>query len=169
MTETKSTRAHLIAAAFHPDRSPGRSRLRPSETARVLAEQGVRPVANDFADVESGCVERLLITYVAGPYPMPPVPGHAALVGGGRPLARPARYQRRPRRAGRGRAAAPHGEDRASCAPRQHFLTHPPICKIRVDVKGGDSPLTARLGASFVVEDEPYFIELQTRPRRGSC
>jgi len=28
-------------------------------------------------------------------------------------------------------------------------------------VKGGDSPLTRGLGASFVVEDEPYFIELQ--------
>jgi uncharacterized protein len=41
-----------------------------------------------------------------------------------------------------------------------YFLTHPPICKIRVDVTG-DSPLTGGLGASFVVEDEPYFIELQ--------
>jgi type 1 glutamine amidotransferase len=28
-------------------------------------------------------------------------------------------------------------------------------------VKAGDSPLTRGLGASFVVEDEPYFIELQ--------
>src|SRR5262249_4625890 len=42
-----------------------------------------------------------------------------------------------------------------------YFLTHPPICKIRVDVKAGDSPLTRGLGPSFVVEDEPYFIELQ--------
>ena len=41
-----------------------------------------------------------------------------------------------------------------------YFLTHPPICKIRVDVNG-DTPLTRGLGASFVVEDEPYFIELQ--------
>ena len=42
-----------------------------------------------------------------------------------------------------------------------YFLTHPPICKIRVEVKGGDSPLTRGLGTSFDVEDEPYFIELQ--------
>jgi type 1 glutamine amidotransferase len=41
------------------------------------------------------------------------------------------------------------------------FLTHPPICKIRVDVKSTDSPLTRGLGTSFEVEDEPYFIELQ--------
>src|SRR5262249_46150357 len=45
-----------------------------------------------------------------------------------------------------------------------YFLTHPPICKIRVDVKADDSPLTRGLGASFVVEDEPYFIELQDPP-----
>jgi hypothetical protein len=41
------------------------------------------------------------------------------------------------------------------------FLTHPPICKIHVEVKDTDSPLTRGLGASFDVEDEPYFIELQ--------
>jgi type 1 glutamine amidotransferase len=41
------------------------------------------------------------------------------------------------------------------------FLTHPPICKIRVDVSATDSPLTRGLGTSFEVEDEPYFIELQ--------
>ena len=42
-----------------------------------------------------------------------------------------------------------------------YFLTHPPICKIRVDVSDMDHPLTRGLGASFNVEDEPYFIELQ--------
>jgi type 1 glutamine amidotransferase len=42
-----------------------------------------------------------------------------------------------------------------------YFLTHPPICKIRVDVGSGDARLTRGLAASFDVEDEPYFIELQ--------
>ena len=42
-----------------------------------------------------------------------------------------------------------------------YFLTHPPICKIRVDVAGGADGLTRGLPASFDVEDEPYFIELQ--------
>ncbi len=41
------------------------------------------------------------------------------------------------------------------------FLTHPPIAEIRVEVKDRESPLTRGLGTSFVVEDEPYFIELQ--------
>jgi type 1 glutamine amidotransferase len=42
-----------------------------------------------------------------------------------------------------------------------YFLTHPPICEFRVEVNAADSPLTRGLGRSFVVEDEPYFIELQ--------
>src|SRR5262249_45572536 len=42
-----------------------------------------------------------------------------------------------------------------------YFLTHPPICKIHVDVAAGDDRLTRGLGPSFDVEDEPYFIELQ--------
>jgi hypothetical protein len=42
-----------------------------------------------------------------------------------------------------------------------YFLTHPPICEFRVEVSAADSPLTRKLGKSFVVEDEPYFIELQ--------
>ena len=41
-----------------------------------------------------------------------------------------------------------------------YFLTHPPICRIHVDVGAADR-LTRGLGASFDVEDEPYFIELQ--------
>src|SRR5437763_1959534 len=40
-------------------------------------------------------------------------------------------------------------------------LTPPPSCEIRVQVSDTGSPLTRGLGSSFVVEDEPYFIELQ--------
>ena len=68
-------------------------------------------------------------------------------------------------------AAAPSASRaRASAAPSKtehhallgsFFLTHPPICKIRVEVSATDSPLTRGLGTSFEVEDEPYFIELQ--------
>jgi len=36
-----------------------------------------------------------------------------------------------------------------------------PSGEIRVQVKDTDSPLANGLGTSFVVEDEPYFIELQ--------
>jgi type 1 glutamine amidotransferase len=41
------------------------------------------------------------------------------------------------------------------------FLTHPPACRFRVDVRDAEHPVTRGLGKSFEVEDEPYFIELQ--------
>src|SRR2546428_8935402 len=72
MTETNSGRAHLIAGGFPPGSAAGHdhdyARLR---LLGLLAEQGVPTmVANDFADVEKWLpVSRLLITYVAGPYP----------------------------------------------------------------------------------------------------
>ena len=72
MTETKSSRAHLIAGGFPPGSSAGHdhdyARLR---LLSLLAERDIpASVANDFADVEKWLpVSRLLITYVAGPYP----------------------------------------------------------------------------------------------------
>src|SRR2546426_12403457 len=72
MTETNSGRAHLIAGGFPPGSAAGHdhdyARLR---LLGLLAEQDVpASVANDFADVEKWLpVSRLLITYVAGPYP----------------------------------------------------------------------------------------------------
>lgn len=41
------------------------------------------------------------------------------------------------------------------------FLTHPPACRFRVDVRDAEHPITHGLGKSFEVDDEPYFIELQ--------
>src|SRR2546426_8184401 len=72
MTETKVGRAHLIAGGFPPGSAAGHdhdyARLR---LLGLLAEQDIAAsVANDFADVEKWLpVSRLLITYVAGPYP----------------------------------------------------------------------------------------------------
>lgn len=164
MTEMKSARAHLIAGGFPPGSPAGHdhdyARLR---LLGLLAEQSVpASVANDFADVEKWLpVSRLLITYVAGPYP------DAAqcrkiqewLEGGGRWLGLHGTSG--------GRAERVEGARQRRTVKTEHhallgsyFLTHPPICKIRVDVSGAD-PLTRGLGASFVVEDEPYFIELQ--------
>ena len=165
MTEKKFHRAHLIAGGFPPGSSAGHdhdhARLR---LLGLLAEQGVpASVANDFADVEKWLpVSRLLITYVAGPYP------DAAqcralqrwLEGGGRWLALHGTSG--------GRAERVEGVRQRRTVKTEHhallgsyFLTHPPICKIRVDVAASGSRLTRGLGASFDVEDEPYFIELQ--------
>src|SRR2546428_6991407 len=72
MTETKPGRAHLIAGGFPPGSSAGHdhdyARLR---LLGLLAERDIAAsVANDFADVEKWLpVSRLLITYLAGPYP----------------------------------------------------------------------------------------------------
>src|SRR5438477_4208431 len=72
MSEPMSGRAHLIAGGFPPGSMAGHdhdyARLRLLE---LLAERDIAAsVANDFADVEKWLpVSRLLISYVAGPYP----------------------------------------------------------------------------------------------------
>ena len=120
MTETKPGRAHLIAGGFPPGSMGGHdhdyARLR---LLGLLAERDIpASVANDFADVEKWLpVSRLLITYVAGPYPDAAQCRaiEAGWTAGGHWLGL-ARDQRRPRRAGGGRAHAPHRQDRAPCA-----------------------------------------------------
>jgi type 1 glutamine amidotransferase len=165
MTETTPRRAHLIAGGFPPGSSAGHdhdhARLR---LLGLLAERDVpASLANDFADVERWLpLSRLLITYVAGPYP------DAAqcralrtwLEAGGRWLALHGTSG--------GRAERVEGSRQRRTVKTEHhallgsyFLTHPPICKIHVDVADRDHRLTRGLGASFDVEDEPYFIELQ--------
>jgi len=165
MTETKLGRAHLIAGGFPPGSAAGHdhdyARLR---LLGLLAEQDVAAsVANDFADVEKWLpTSRLLVTYVAGPYPDAAqcramqqwfeAGGHwLALHGtsGGRAERVEGARQRRT------------GKTEHHALLGSYFLTHPPICKIRVDVADGSTSLTRGLGPSFVVEDEPYFIELQ--------
>ena len=162
MTET---RAHLITGGFPPGSQAGHdhdyARLR---LLGLLAEKEIpASVANDFSDVEKWlAVSRLLITYVAGPYP----DGAQCraiqrwLEAGGHWLGLHGTSG--------GRAERVEGVRQRRTVKTDHhallgsyFLTHPPICKIRVDVAGGDSSLTRGLGPSFVVEDEPYFIELQ--------
>src|SRR5690242_11568557 len=72
MPEMKSSRAHLIAGGFPPGSMAGHdhdyARLR---LLGLLAERDIAAsVASDFADIEKWLpLSRLLITYVAGPYP----------------------------------------------------------------------------------------------------
>jgi uncharacterized protein len=165
MAETKYGRAHLVAGGFPPGSMGGHdhdyARLRLLE---LLAERDIpASVDNDFADIEKWLpVSRLLITYVAGPYP------DAAqcrgiehwLKAGGRWLGLHGTSG--------GRAERVEGMRMRRTVKTEHhallgsrFLTHPPICEFRVEVSAVESPLTRGLGKSFVVEDEPYFIELQ--------
>ncbi|HEV2300437.1 MAG TPA: ThuA domain-containing protein [Stellaceae bacterium] len=165
MAENHSRRAHLIAGGFPPGSNAGHdhdyARLR---LLQLLGERGVpASVANDFADVEKWLpVSRLLITYVAGPYPEPAQCRaiESWLAAGGHWLALHGTSG--------GRAERVEGmRQRRSIKSEHHallgcrFLTHPPICKIRVAVGLPEHPLTRGLGGSFEVEDEPYFVELQ--------
>jgi uncharacterized protein len=165
MTETKPGRAHLIAGGFPPGSMGGHdhdyARLR---LLGLLAERDVAAsVANDFADVEKWLpVSRLLITYVAGPYPDAAQTGaiRGWLEAGGHWLALHGTSGGRAERvAGMRQRRTVKTEHHALLG--SYFLTHPPIREFRVEVGAADHPLTRGLGASFVVEDEPYFIELQ--------
>lgn len=165
MADQNSGRAHLIAGGFPPGSMAGHdhdyARLR---LLGLLAERAVpASLANDFADVEKWLpTSRLLITYVAGPYPDA---GQCRameswLEAGGHWLALHGTSG--------GRAERVEGSRQRRTVKTDHhallgsyFLTHPPIRRIRVDVGAADHPLTRGLGPSFEVEDEPYFIELQ--------
>jgi uncharacterized protein len=131
----------------------------------LLAEQEVpASVGNDFSDVEKWLpVSRLLITYVAGPYP-----------DSGQTLA----IRRWIEEGGRwlglhgtsgGRAVrVAEGEHRRRMLKLDHhellgsfFLNHPPMRRFRVDVGDASKTLTDGMPDSFEVVDEPYMIEIQ--------
>jgi type 1 glutamine amidotransferase len=165
VTDQKGRRAHLITGGFPPGSSAGHdhdyARLR---LLGLLAEQGIpASVANDFADIGRWLpTSRLLITYVAGPYPDAAqcLAMRAWLEAGGHWLALHGTSG--------GRAERVEGLRQRRTVKTEHhallgsfFLTHPPIRTIRVDVRDTGHPLTRGLGASFEVEDEPYFVELQ--------
>jgi hypothetical protein len=163
MTEKTSNRAHLITGGFPPGSAAGHdhdyARLK---LLGLLSEAEIpASVGNDFADIGKWLpVSRLLITYVAGPYP------DAAqsrvlrqwLDAGGHWLGLHGTSG--------GRAERVEGVRQRRTVKTEHhavlgsrFLTHPPLCRFRVDVV--EHPLTRGVGPSFEVEDEPYFIELQ--------
>jgi uncharacterized protein len=165
MTETMPRRAHLIAGGFPPGSPAGHdhdyARLRLLE--RLAKAEVPASVASDFADVDRWLPpSRLLVTYVAGPYPDTAqcIVIRRWLEAGGRWLGLHGTSG--------GRAERVEGARQRRTVKTEHhgllgsyFLTHPPITKIHVDVVDRDHPLTRGLGASFDVEDEPYFIELQ--------
>lgn len=165
MAEGTGQRAHVVAGGYPPGAAAGHdhdyARLR---LLGLLAAQGVpASVANDFADLEKWLPgSTLLVSYVAGPYPDAAqcTAMQAWLERGGHWLALHGTSG--------GRAQRVEGVRQRRTVKMAHhallgcfFLTHPPICRIRVDVAAAGHPVTRGLGASFEVEDEPYFIEVQ--------
>jgi len=158
-------RAHVITGGFPPGKDAGHdhdfARLR---LLQYLAEQEIpASTANDFHDIERWLpISRLLITYVAGPYPdaEQSLAIRRWLEAGGRWLGLHGT-------AG-GKAVRVEGSRQRRMLKLEHhdvlggyFLTHPPIRRFSVDV--GDAPdrLTRDLPQRFEVADEPYFIEVQ--------
>jgi uncharacterized protein len=165
MANASLPRAHVVTGGFPPGSSAGHDH--DYARLRLLALLGEREipasVANDFADIEGWlAIGRLLITYVAGPFPTAEQCGGLErwLEAGGHWLALHGTSG--------GRAERVEGLSQRRTVKGAHhallgsmFLTHPPICRFRVDVRKADHPITRGLTASFEVEDEPYFIELQ--------
>ena len=165
MSENLPRRAHLITGGFPAGSSAGHdhdhARLR---LLGLLAGAEIQAsVANDFTDVAKWLpVSRLLITYVAGPYP------DAAQCGAMRSWLEAGGHWLALHGTSGGRAQKVEGVRQRRTVKTEHhallgsfFLTHPPLCRFRVDVRDTDHPVTRGIGPSFEVEDEPYFIELQ--------
>lgn len=165
MSNSRPVRAHLITGGFPPGSAAGHdhdyARLR---LLTLLAEQSLpASVANDFADVEKWLpVSRLLISYTAGPYP------NAAQTAAIRQWVEAGGHWLGLHGTSGGRAERVEGVRNRRTVKTEHhallgsyFLTHPPICPIRVEVRDVDHPLTRGINSSFEVTDEPYFIELQ--------
>ena len=165
MTERPSRRAHLITGGFPPGAPAGHdhdhARLK---LLGLLAERDIpASVANDYADMEKWLpVSRLLMTYVAGPHP------DAAQCRVLRSWLEAGNHWLALHGTSGGRAERVEGQRHRRTVKTEHhallgafFLTHPPLRRFRVDVADTGHPLTQGLGASFEVEDEPYFVELQ--------
>lgn len=158
-------RAHVICGGFPPGQPAGHdhdyARLR---LLQLLDEQGIQAsTANDFIDVERWLpISRLLITYVAGPYPGPDqdrairawINGGGHWLGlhgttGGRAVRIDSATDRR-----RAMARLEHHETLGG-----FFLNHPPVRKFQVKVNSSNDRLTDGLPETFETVDEPYMVE----------
>jgi uncharacterized protein len=167
MSQSQSVRVHVIVGGFPPGAPAGHdmdyARLRIlgllQESPRVQAT-----VAGDFTDVARWLPEsRLLITYVAGPYPDDDQNRFIRqwLEAGGRWFALHGTSGGRAAAVGDNRRARRMVKGSHHATLGGFFLNHPPVCRFRVDVAGRDDVLTRDLPSSFEVMDELYLIELQ--------
>jgi uncharacterized protein len=162
-------RAHVIAGGFPPGAPAGHdhdyARLRLLE---FLYEKEVpASVSNDFSDVEAWLTRsKLLITYVAGPYPDEGQnrairqwleDGGCWLALHGTTGGRAVRVSETERR--RRMVRLPHHETLGG-----FFLNHPPVRRFQVNVGDARDSLTEGLPQSFEVIDEPYMIEVTDLP-----
>jgi type 1 glutamine amidotransferase len=162
----KPFRAHVITGGYAPGAAAGHdhdyARLR---LLQLLADAGVRSSAgNDFADVGKWLdVSRLMITYVAGPYPDDEQNRVIRdwLAQGGKWLGLHGT-------SGGKASRIAEGQRRRRMVKTSHhdtlggfFINHPPVRRFQVDVEDSRSPLLKDLPRNFEVVDELYMIEVQ--------
>src|SRR2546421_1619894 len=136
MANIVQSRAHVVAGGFPPGSSAGHdhdyARLR---LLTLLAERQVpASVANDFADMAKWLpVSRLLVTYVAGPYPSAEQCTRLKswLEAGGHWLALHGTSGGRAERV-QGVTERPPVETQHHRLRGSQFLTHPPPCGVPV-------------------------------------
>jgi type 1 glutamine amidotransferase len=156
---------HLIVGGFPPGTAAGHDMNYARLRLLGILEQSpaiYTTVSNDYSDLERWITEsRLLITYVAGPYPDDEENErlHGWLDDGGRWLALHGTSGGKAARIGDHRRKMVKGpyHDTLGC----FFLNHPPVRKFHVHITDPDDPITQGLPESFGTSDELYLIELQ--------
>jgi type 1 glutamine amidotransferase len=165
MPRPQVTRVHLIAGGFPPGTAAGHdmnyARLRLLGT---LDENFsiYTTVSNDYSDLARWLPEsRMLITYVAGPYPTDEQNEQLRswIESGGRWLALHGTSGGKAARVGEHRRQMVKGNyhDTLGC----FFLNHPPVRKFHIHVEDPNDPITREMPETFETADELYLIELQ--------
>ncbi len=165
MSRPKPIRVHLIAGGFPPGTAAGHdmnyARLR---LLGILQEDSAiyTTVSNDYSDLSRWLPEaRMLITYVAGPYPDDEQ--NAALrkwiEAGGRWLALHGTSGGKAARVGEYQRKMIKGAYHDTLG--SFFLNHPPVRKFHVNIVDSNDPITDGMPESFETSDELYLIELQ--------
>ena len=163
---TTPIRVHVIVGGFPPGSHAGHD----MDYARVRILQALQAdervhatVGSDFTDCPKWIRDcQLLVTYVAGPFADEPTTGVIRdwLADGGRWLglhgSAGGKAVRVEGRSARRMVKAPYHE-----ALGAFFLTHPPVRDFEVTVADRGHALTDKLPPSFLIRDEPYWIEVQ--------
>ena len=165
MPRPQITRAHLIVGGFPPGTAAGHDMNYARLRLLGILEQNpaiYTTVTNDYSDLARWLPEtRLLVTYVAGPYPDDEQNQQLRgwLEAGGRWLALHGTSGGKAARVGEQRRKMVKGAYHDTLG--SFFLNHPPLRKFHVHIADPSDPITSGLPESFETSDELYLIELQ--------
>jgi uncharacterized protein len=165
MPRPQLARVHLIVGGFPPGTAAGHDMNYARLRLLGILEQNpaiYTTVGNDYSDLARWLPEaRLLVTYVAGPYPDDEQNEQLRrwLEAGGRWLALHGTSGGKAARVGEQRRKMVKGAYHDTLG--SFFLNHPPLRKFHVHIADPSDPITSGLPQSFETSDELYLIELQ--------